>query len=363
MAFPASSNSGVRSFRDAFLTDAERSILLTVLYADLFDFALTHEELHQRLVLRRSDPASIRQRVESLVGPYLAESGDYVTWKGREYLADVRRRRRVASRDLWDAAERYAGWLSCIPFVRMVAVSGSLAVDNAEKRSDIDLFCITESNRLWTARLFIVPLSKMTRFLKRVFPCYLCPNYLLTLDTLEIQDRSLFTAHEVVQAAPLWGSDVHRRFLQANAWVEAFLPHRPIKSAALDDPPRPLMTRIFERAFRGRLGDRIDALIFNAFRSFYRRRASRLGGSWTTLERAYRRDSYTVPEGGYVPVVSRLFARRLGDRTGMTSNDHDIRRLFPSGAPPADNSFYRWDELFRQDYGGASAGSPPIDPT
>ena len=39
-------------------------------------------------------------------------------------------------------AERVARWLRFVPFVRMVAVTGTLAMKNSEKESDIDFFVV-----------------------------------------------------------------------------------------------------------------------------------------------------------------------------------------------------------------------------
>lgn len=340
------------------LSGLEHSVLLTVLYADLFDFALNESELKDRLVLRNADTESIRQAVQALEGRFLSVSDGYVTWRDREELVPLRRRRAVASKELWKTAHRYASWLSRIPFVRMVAVSGSLAVENAGDESDIDLFCITETERLWLARLFIVPLSKMTRLLPRYFPRYLCPNYLLTLGTLEIRHRNLFTAHEVAQARPLFGFAAYADFRRANAWIGRFLPQGSMRRADDAEPPRPRLTRLAERVFAGRIGDRLDSMAHRVFRSFYRRRAQRQGWPWRRLEEAYQRGRYTVPEGGYVPVIQDLFIDRLHERLAGALDESELRRLFPTSAQKG--ACYDWERLFHLDYGTSVPPTPAV---
>lgn len=368
MTFSAASTSESRT-KD-FLTDLQRSVLLTVLYADLFDFALTDDELRRRLVFAEAEPSDLKRCVTSLTDVYLTASDGYTVWKGREHLIDLRRRRSRISRELWPTAERYAGWLARVPFVQMVAVSGSLAADNADSHSDVDLFCITDIRRLWLARLFIVACSKTTRLLPSVFPRYLCPNYILAKDSLEIRDRNLFTAHEVAQAVPLFGAGEHSEFLKANAWIRSYLPASRAAQTIAHAPHKPRYTILLERLLGGSFGDGIDGIVYRAFRTFYHRRALRCGWSWPRLESAYERSRYTVPEQGYVPVVRRLFEQRVDARLGTAFFAAGGERLFPNdiaeGEPsrhtPADAAGNSarcgdWEVQFRRDYGAAVAES------
>ncbi len=337
------------------LSDLEQAILLTVLYADLFDYPLTRDELYRRLVHTASNRVAFSRAVAALTGPYLTATQGYLTWTGREDLAAVREHRRQAAKTLWAAAYRYAGWLARVPFVRMVAVSGSLALRNAEPESDIDLFCITAPNRLWLARAWIVPLSKLTSKLPRLFPRYLCPNYILTLNALDIEDGNLFTAHEVTQAVPLWGSDAYRCFVRANPWVHDFLPHARSedRAQALLPPNRPWYTRALERALQGRLGDTLDRLVHRLFVTFYRRRAERAGWPWHRLAPAYQRNRYTVPEGGYARVIHRLFTERVRQRLGPQIPDAALDQLFAFTHEEPARSVYDWESRFAEDYGVA----------
>ena len=53
---------------------------------------------------------------------------------------------------------RVVSYVSRLPFVIGGAVCNSLAFHFTEERSDFDLFILNQYNRLWSARLFSVPL-------------------------------------------------------------------------------------------------------------------------------------------------------------------------------------------------------------
>lgn len=339
------------------LSSCDRAVLLAVIYADLFDFPLTTEEIYSRLIGRGFDRHAVSASLQVLRFRHLGVRREFVFLRGRHDLVSTRRARQARGSDLWRAGHRYAEWLSHVPFVRMVAVSGSLAVNNAGNAGDVDLFCITSARRLWLARLFIVPLSKLTRKLSRLFPAYLCANYVLSLDSLEVgvEEQNLFTAHEVLQAVPLFGADVREEFLERNAWVSDLLPNLrpPPPSPAGARRPRRRLKSLVEHILRGRLGDALNRMAYRLFVEFYRRRAHRRGWVWSRIAPAYQIERYTIPEGGYATVVANLFRSRVADAAGDVVTSEEIDALFPVGDRGAETQ-YRWDRIFRMEYGDNS---------
>lgn len=230
--------------------------LLTLAYADVFDYPLTAAEAHRYLIGVPASPRSVASALASLVSQGRAEAREgFFTLPGRAHLVEVRRHRQHLSAPLWREARRYGRLLAALPFVRMVAVSGALAMDNVDERGDIDYFVVTEPGRLWTTRAFAVLLVRLAR----ARGVTLCPNYLVTTRALELQDWNLFTAHELVQMVPLSGAQVYRRLRRLNRWTQAYLPNA-------DGPPRPILadapahraTLAAERVLRARLFDPLE---------------------------------------------------------------------------------------------------------
>jgi hypothetical protein len=357
------------------VTPLQWAIMLTVLYADMFDYTLQEDELYRDLIMKGSSRSDFQTTLCELKGLTLSQIGPYITWTGREILAVLRRQRTETGRELWKWADRYGRWLAWVPFVRMAAVSGSLAVGNASGDADIDFFIITEKKRLWIARFFLVFLRLLTGKLPRVFPVAVCPNYLLSLDALEVENRSLYTAHEIVQAVPLWGSAAYRQFIQANGWVKDYLPHLDPASAPFRPSPSqtPAPVRWVERLLQGLPGDLANALLFQLFTLYHRwvrsvwmavklekhpaARPRFRQAYWQMIRNAFRLEKQSSINEGYAGIIRQRFARQVHTRTGHPVDPVELDRLFPSSQPedrPFAGSLYTQEHhyrLFVENYG------------
>jgi hypothetical protein len=200
-----------------------RSILATLIYADLFDYALTHTEVHRYLIGQAVSAAAVVAALDNDVELRfrIAQTEDRVHLNGRPRLADIRRERAAASANLWPVAKRYGARIARLPFVRLVGVTGALAMNNARPDDDIDLFILAQPGRLWLCRLLVLGVVKLAARQGYV----VCPNFLLSTDHLRLSERNLFTAHEVVQMVPVERNRWYGAFIEANGWVADFLPN------------------------------------------------------------------------------------------------------------------------------------------
>ena len=199
-------------------------------YSDVYAWPLTSSEVHRFLPL----PAQRAEVMASLVSPRLSRvvapvDGHWVL-RGREHLVAERRRREAASRGLWPAVERSARMLARIPWVRLVAVSGSLALDAARPGDDVDLFIVTEEGRLWVSRALAIAAGRLS-------PLTLCPNYMVTAPALEFAERDMYTAHELAQLVPLFGARAYAELLERNRWYRELLPNHAGFSGVIPERP------------------------------------------------------------------------------------------------------------------------------
>jgi hypothetical protein len=156
----------------------------------------------------------------------------------------------------WRKAIRYGRLIGSLPFVRMVGVTGALAMDNLAD-DDIDYLIVTEPGRLWLCRALVVAVVRAAA-LRGI---ELCPNYFLSEQALQLEERNLFTAHEVTQMVPVVGLATYDRFRQLNRWTEMYLPNAggpPRRVASSDGGGRQRARRLVERTLRSRLVSPIE---------------------------------------------------------------------------------------------------------
>jgi hypothetical protein len=238
---------------DPLLLDA---ICATVLYADTFDFPLDRAEVHRDLISVAATPDNTNQAIVALLANgRLALDEGLLVLPGREGLAGLRRTRCARARAMWPSARRMGRLFAHVPYVRMVAVTGSLAADNPDDRADLDYMLITQPGRLWSVRAMAVTLVRLAhRAGIRV-----CPNYLLSTRALVLDHQDLFTAHELLQLVPLSGPMTYQALQWRNAWTARWLPNRTIRTASPGPQTATAAQHIGEAILRGFPGDGFEA--------------------------------------------------------------------------------------------------------
>jgi hypothetical protein len=206
---------------DMLLAEA---VLRTVLYADVFQFPLTDAEIHHFLIGQPAPFAAVAHCLSNsrwLAARIECGSG-YWSLQGGVSIREQRLIREQSSVSLWPEAIRYGQRLAHVPYVRMVAITGALAVHNAHTSGDdIDYLLVTSPRRVWLARLMVIALVRIAR--QRGIK--LCPNYVLSTAALAQDRRDLYIAHEMAQMIPLSGWTVYKALRSANAWTDSFLPN------------------------------------------------------------------------------------------------------------------------------------------
>ena len=149
--------------------------------------------------------------------------------------------------------------LSRFPYVRGVAISGSLSKNYADESADVDYFIITKQNRLWIARSFLHIFKKIT-FLFHKEHMY-CMNYFVDETATEITEKNIYTATEIATVLPVYGIEAFKQFYRSNSWIRTFLPNHYLRVASAKNTRSAFISRITEKILNNRLGDVIDTLL------------------------------------------------------------------------------------------------------
>lgn len=206
----------------------KKTRLRALVYADIFDYPLTPKELERWAIAGKEETKpGVKTSQKELVG----KKGGFYFLKGREKTIELRAQREVWSREKLAIASGVAQKLAWIPGLKMIGLTGALAMNNAKEDDDIDFLIIAAQDTLWLVRLVIF-LACLVLGIKRRRPGdrgardKICLNLFLDESDLKIETESLFLAHEVCQLKPLINKDkTYERFIKENEWVKKYLPN------------------------------------------------------------------------------------------------------------------------------------------
>jgi hypothetical protein len=185
-----------------------------VIYAGLFQFPLSLDELQRRLMDASLDAPAIRARLgEPFLRERLSVTEGLVHPRGCEAWIELRRKRGAWAEALVERHRRALALLARCPFVRLVALSGGCAHGNATDE-DVDVFLVVKRARAWCVFGAVMVLAKVFG-LRRT----LCVNYVVDETAQSLPEHDLFTASEIVGLRPLAGAEAYERFVLANPWV------------------------------------------------------------------------------------------------------------------------------------------------
>ena len=238
------------------MAQLSESILKVVAYFDMFNYPITREEV--RIFMDQpADDITLGPVIQSLVEKnMLWQLGQFYSLRNDPQLVERRLNgNRLAVKRI-RLAMKVASVISLFPFVRGVAISGSLSKNFAYKGSDLDFFIITAGNRLWIAKVVLQVAVRvcLTIGLKKI--C--CLNYYIDEEALEIEEQNIFTAVEVLTLLPAKGKGPFQHFFKTNQWAHKYLPngvHRKLPAREMRSWP---LKRLFEWLLDNKVGDKLD---------------------------------------------------------------------------------------------------------
>ena len=216
-----------------YIRRMEKAILKTLAYYDIFGFPLKAWEVHKWLFGKEASLKQVEKSLKTLIKKSkIKNKRDYFYLSNKKVLIQRRLVREKISQQHLRKAIYISQLYRVIPGVKLIGVSGSLAMMGSGKQDDIDLFVITEKNRIWLSRLLLILLTTITGFRRKRREKLLsaagkiCINLILENDNLAQNKKNIYLAHEVLQMRVLWQrEEVYSKFLHDNEWVFKYLPN------------------------------------------------------------------------------------------------------------------------------------------
>jgi hypothetical protein len=228
-------------------------------YFDMFNYPLISAEIY--LFLKNK----YRYEVFNDAIKCLLENGiiyqfdRFFTLKNDHHIVVRRNDGNKKAAELIKIAGRVGNILIRFPFVRGIAISGSLSKNFADQYSDIDLFIITAKNRLWIARSIMHCFKKLTFLVNKEH--YFCMNYYIDEQQLEIAEKNIYTAIEIGTLIPLEGDAVFEKFYKVNTWTSFFLPNKNMRVSSAKPSKKSWFKIAFEYLLNNTAGNTIDSML------------------------------------------------------------------------------------------------------
>lgn len=281
-------------------------ILRQLLYYDIFDHPLSEEELCKDCSVPTHDKPCFRELLDNRLTYRL---NGYYALRNEPHLAEKRDRGLKNTGRAMPVAMKMGRLISRFPFIRAVALSGSISKGYMDTFKDVDFFIIARPNRLWLARTLLVIYKKI--FLLNSFR-FFCLNYFIDENNLKISERNIFTATEINTMIPVYGFGLIDSFYRSNEWVREYYKDFPQKELPHEvKPEEGAAKKVMERLLTILGGNWLDLLAMK-FTVWYWRRKYR-NNKRNLLEKSFRlsRSEAKYHPGDFQNKVMEEFRKRL----------------------------------------------------
>ena len=256
------------------------AVLKTLAYADLFDYPLRLEEIHDGLLDCDATVDEVNDALQDWERRGVIEQyGGLFFLRDRRQLVAVREQRRQQTQAL---LQKHAWLLRLVvkfPGVWSVSLSGAAAFENCPKADDLDVFIIAAPRRVWSVYVALVIMLKLLGKRQTI-----CLNCLFDQEHLRLNERDFFLAHQIAFLRPLSGGKYFRQFLLANAWIFSHLPQRRGAVETLMSAPRPRFKKFVENIFFWRIFDYLEKTLFALYRRRIQLKTAHLPGDGVVIQ-------------------------------------------------------------------------------
>ncbi len=254
--------------------ELKKAVLSPVVFFDIFNHALSPAEIH-KFSFGKTIPYPT---LDSILNKYVYKRYGLCFIKGKQSNSDISNAQSDVSKRLLGKAFKYAFLFRYLPYVKMVAVCNNVAFNCADSDSDIDLFIITERNRIFITRSVITILFHllMIRRHGRLVKGRFCLSFFISESNMNLQKIALkndiYLHYWFRTLIPLYGFDQFNLFREKNYWANKMFPNSPslTNDACLEG--KSVLRKTFEYLLRGNIGSRIESLLSKSHQRRFKNR-------------------------------------------------------------------------------------------
>lgn len=215
----------------------EDRILLTLHLAERGGYGRSPAHISKMLIYGEAEEEQVRIMLSSM--PLVSHQDGIYCFKGSESLLSETKRRLICNGVIGERYESEAllfstEFASLCPFIKCIAIDGSMASGGFSEEDDIDFNIFTEHGCKYTVYLLGIllslkysvkhrrkPLSRKSR--TPFLPKLICINVIWEDEEappFKRQDK--YMAYELLRQKPVMGLDFYKEVLEKNRWLETY---------------------------------------------------------------------------------------------------------------------------------------------
>lgn len=236
-----------------------QAVYRTICLFEVFQQPASAAEVQQFLLYYKAERTEVEEVLE--LNPRFKKSFNFYSRRESPNLIWQRFRQQIFARQFWPVVLRARKFFPLIPFVRQIFVAKDLAFGWPKQNSTLDLFVLTNPQRLFTTWFFFTLLLRLRRLgsfgartTTRLKLAFFCASSQRDLSGLKIGAQDPYLAFWLANLIPIYGTQANDFFVN-NHWLRKVFPNLrhsyPVKSS--------LRPNLLEKFLRGHLGDLLEA--------------------------------------------------------------------------------------------------------
>lgn len=238
----------------------EDAIVKTVAFFDVFDYPLTVDEVSERLLGFEASREDIQHTVQKSERILFIDG--YVVFPQRERIVALRLQNVSQDLALWKRVKKYEWIFRCVPFLHGVYVCNRLAISQGIEESDIDLFVVADTGRMFFVRTMLLVIFQIfgARRHGDKIPGRFCLSFFVDMSAADLSPlllgSDIYFAYWFLLLKPLYGIfDIAKM----NTWIEEYFSKNILPSSSDVNFSRPNFFGDFlQWIFGGKFGNFIE---------------------------------------------------------------------------------------------------------